>query len=168
MMTTFRQGAIGLALFATPAAAAPQFEDIDALETQLIASLGAGIGEESGPARPLDRRLKLAPCPKPVVTGGDIAGAASLRCEPIGWRIRVPLVASAVEPLRKEKLQPLVRKGDQVEVSAAGGAFIVSTVGVAEQDGAPGDRIRVKAEGKTTRVTGEISADGRVVVAGFK
>ena len=139
------------------------------LEMRLTAALGAGVGEPGGPSRPVDRRLKLAPCPKPASFEPPAMGAATISCEPLGWRIRVPLVriASAAQTAGA-RAEPIVRKGDQIELTASSGSFTVSTVAVAEQDGAPGDRIRVRSEGRKGAVIGVVTADGRVSLPGFK
>jgi flagella basal body P-ring formation protein FlgA len=169
-VTTFRRLAPALLLLAAPAAAAPGFEDIGALEMRLTAALGAAIGEPGGPTRPIDRRLKLAPCPAPAAFDPPALGAATIRCEPLGWRIRVSLlrVQMAAAQIPATKPEPIIRKGDQVELTASAGAFSVSTVAVAEQDGAPGDRIRVRSEGKKGAVLGLVTQDGRVTLPGFK
>ena len=90
-MTYFRRIAVLGALIAAPALAAPQFEDLDLLEARITATLGAGIGQPGGPARPIDRRLRLAACPGPVSVEAPTLGAATVRCEQLGWRIRVPV-----------------------------------------------------------------------------
>jgi flagella basal body P-ring formation protein FlgA len=66
------------------------------------------------------------------------------------------------------KAEPIIRKGDQVELTASSGSFSVSTIAVAEQDGAPGDRIRVRPESKKGVVIGLVTDDGRVSLPGFK
>ena len=58
MAPIFRHLILAAAIVATPVAA-QNFEDLDQLETQVTASLGAGIGEVGGPAQPIDRRLLL-------------------------------------------------------------------------------------------------------------
>jgi hypothetical protein len=50
---------------------------------------------------------------------------------------------------------------------ASAGSFSVSTVAVASRR-APGDRIRVRSEGKKGAVIGMVTADGRCHPAGFK
>ena len=72
-------------------------------------------------------------------------GAAIVRCEPLGWRIRVALTRGAGGYAQaEEKAEPIIRKGDQVQLTALAGSFSVSTIAIAEQDGAPGDRIRLR------------------------
>jgi flagellar basal body P-ring formation protein FlgA len=169
VVTIFRR-LMPAALLIGSAAHAQGFEDIGMLELRLTAALGAGIGEAGGPARPIDRRLKLAPCPSPASFEPDVLGAATIRCVPLGWRIRVPLVraASAAQETPAAKAEPIVRKGDLVELTAAAGSFTVSTVAMAEQDGAPGDRIRVRSEGRKGAIIGVVTEEGRVSLPGFK
>jgi len=162
---------------ATPAMA-QDFEDLDQLETQVVASLGAGIGEAGGPARPIDRRLRLRPCPESATVEAPALGAVAVRCQSVGWRIRIPLTAGSASARATgspaQRAEPVIRRGDQVQLVALSRSFTVSTFGVAEQDGAPGDRIRVRREGSdrrgdtgTTRVIGEVLPDGRVALPGF-
>lgn len=174
-MTLFRRLILpALALAAPVAAAAPAYEDLDRLEARVVAAVGAGIGEPGGPQRPLDRRLRLAACPSAPMVTMPMAGAATLDCEALGWRVHVPLARTAIAGAGsygaasgREKLEPVIRKGDQVEVVAMGGMFTVSTIAVAQQDGAPGDRIRLKGDGKAAPFFAQVEAPGRVVVSRF-
>ena len=172
-MTTFRRFAP--VLLALPMAAHAQgFQDLAALETQVTAALGAGIGEPGGPASPIDRRLKLSPCPAPVIVEPPALGAVAVRCKELGWRIRVPLSAppAGVQQgwgtIAAAKAEPIIKRGDQVELTADTGTFSVSTVAIAEQDGAPGDHIRVRSAAKPGTVIGVVTEDGRVSLPGFK
>jgi flagella basal body P-ring formation protein FlgA len=61
----------------------------------------------------------------------------------------------------------VVRRGDQIELVAISSNFSVSTLAVAEQDGAPGDRIRVRTERRNAPVIGQVLPDGRVALPGF-
>ncbi len=158
------------ALLAAPASA-QSFENLEMLESRVAASLGAGIGEPGGPARPIDRRLRLAPCPTPALIDAPALGAVAVRCETRGWRIRVPLMsggaASPMAAVSAIRAEPVIRRGDQVELVAMTANFSVSTLGIAEQDGAPGERIRVRTERRSAPVTGQVLDDGRVALAGF-
>jgi flagella basal body P-ring formation protein FlgA len=175
-MTTFRRFAP--VLLTLPAAAHAQgFQDLNALETQVTAALGAGIGEPGGPANPIDRRLKLSPCPAPVIIEPPALGAVAVRCKEIGWRIRVPLNAAPAAAAVQQgwgptpaaaHAAPIIKRGDQIELTADTGTFSVSTVAIAEQDGAPGDHIRVRSTGKPGTVIGIVTEDGRVSLPGFK
>ena len=169
MTPIFRHLVLLSAAFAAPALA-QSFEDLEAMEVRITAALGAGIGEPGGPSRPIDRRLRLAACPQPVTVDAPALGAVAVRCEALGWRIRVPITGAGTAtggvaaPVRAE---PIIRRGDQVEVIATTSSFTVSTSGVAEQDGAPGDRIRVRTERRTGPVIGRVTEDGRVALPGF-
>lgn len=158
-----------LALLIGSAAHAQAFEDPARLDRRIASALGAGIGEAGGAAAPVDRRLRLAACPAPTVVDAPAIGAATVRCEALGWRIRVPLVRSAEPPHpAAARPEPVIRKGDQVELTAAGGGFQVSTLAIAEQDAAPGERIRVRPDRKAAAVIGVAMEDGRVALPGFK
>jgi flagellar basal body P-ring formation protein FlgA len=175
MPPIFRRLALGalLAAAASPAAALSGFENIDALERRLAAQLGADIGESGGPARPIDRRLRLAACPAPAAIDAPALGAVAIRCEATGWRIRVPLAPGGAAAPRAAaaaaaRSAPVVRRGDLVEVVAMTASFTVSTAGIAEQDGAPGERIRVRPERRgAPPMIGEVLPDGRIALPGF-
>lgn len=163
-----------LALLATPAAAAP-FQNIDALEARLINALGAGIGEPGGPAAPIDRRLKLAACPGAVQIDPPVMGAVALRCPAVNWRIRVAIarLSSTAQTGTtgaglSGRAEPVVRRGDPVDLVAESTGFSVSVSAVAQEDGAPGSRIRVKAEGQNSPIFAEVIDAGRVRLPGFK
>lgn len=163
-----------LLLLAAPAVAEP-FQNIPALENRLIGALGAGIGEAGGPVAPIDRRLKLAACPGRVAIDPPMMGAVALRCSAAGWRIRVPLArlggtgfGGAAPTAMAVKAEPVVRRGDPVDLVAETPGFSVSVVGVAQEDGAPGSRIRIKADGQSQTIFAEVIDAGRVRLPGFK
>ena len=162
-----------LALLAAPAAAAP-FQNIDALEARLINALGAGIGEPGGPATAIDRRLKLTACPGTVQIDPPVMGAVALRCQAANWRIRVPIARlanatnMATTGAASVKAEPVIRRGDPVDLVAETNGFSVSVSAVAQEDGAPGSRIRVKADGKNNPLFAEVIDAGRVRLPGFK
>ena len=171
MTPIFRRLLPVTALLAAPAFG-QSFENLEMLESRVSASLGAGIGEPGGPARPIDRRLRLAPCPTPAEIDAPAMGAVAVRCETRGWRIRVPLqsggeVSGAMASAPAVRAAPIIRRGDQIELVAMTASFTVSTLGIAEQDGAPGDRIRVRTERRSAPVIGQVLADGRVALPGF-
>jgi len=166
-VTSFRRFVPALLLIGA-AAHAQGFEDLAALDRKVASALGADFGEPGGPARPIDKRLKLAACPQPATVEPPAMGAVIVRCEPLGWRIRVALTRSTAAEAAAEKVEPIIRKGDQVQLTASSGSFSVSTLAIAEQDGAPGDRIRVRAETRKAAVIGMVMPDGRVALPGFK
>lgn len=157
-----------IAALATSAAPAAALENLDALERRLVIALGADIGQPGGPVTPLDRRMRLAACPAPAEIEPPRAGAAVLRCGPIGWRIRVPVLAggaATAEPqrtARTERAAFVVRRGDPVEIRAQRDGFVVSRQMIADQDGAPGDRIRVRSEPRARPIVVEVVDVGLV------
>lgn len=152
-------------------AAIPGFQDLDVLDRKIAISLGADIGQPGGAATGVDRRLRLAPCASPEVEP-PIGGAVAVRCPSLGWRVRVPLVrgvsAATAGAAPRVRAEPVVRRGDPVEMQVATGAFTVSLQAIAEQDGAPGDRIRVRADSKSPPRIAEVVDIGQVRIPGFK
>lgn len=171
MAPIFRRfGLLAAAALCASPAAAQGFENLDMLDSRIAAALGANIGEPGGPVQPLDRRLHLAACPQPVEIGEPMIGAVTVNCRSLGWRIRVPLAAggqAAAASAPQARAAAIVHRGDQVELVAITASFTVSTLGVADQDGAPGDRIRVRTERRAAPFIGQVLADGRVALPGF-
>lgn len=161
------------ALLAFSPAQAQQFEDLDALDGQVAAALqGGGVT-----AQPIDRRLKLARCPEPVALDTSAGNAVALRCNAIGWRIRVPLssavsgaapsdakiiTAAHVEPLETGEI--LVRRGETVEIIIRGDDFEVMSSGVAAEDGRKGKQVRVKSSTGSSALGATVVARGLVYI----
>lgn len=169
-------GLIALLAGGSAAQAAP-LENLDALERRLVIALGADIGQPGGPVAPIDRRMRLASCPAPAEVEPPYAGAAVLRCAPVGWRIRVPVLpggmvrmASAAQPrtiVRAVRDEPVIRRGDPVEIRTAYAGFTVTKRMIAEQDGAPGERIRVRTEPRTRPMVVEVVDVGLARIPGI-
>ena len=173
-----------LLLLSTQVVAAPAsavtgpdgFENLDKLEGRLVGALDADVGQPGGPATHIDRRLKLQPCPTPVTIDPPALGAVALRCEPLGWRVRIPLThgagtaapgATLVPVAAAASSQPLaIKRGDPVELAATRDGFTVTTQAVAQEDGRIGGRIRVRPE-KGNIIIGEVVDAGRVRVTSF-
>ena len=167
MRNAIPYAAILMALTASPAAAqAQRFEDVAGLEALVVARLGAGIGQAGGPVAPIDRRLKLAACPDTPAIEGPAMGAAVVRCAALGWRIRVPLRVYAAAPA-SQRTATLVRKGDPVELVAGGASFTVSTQMIADEDGAQGEMIRVRADRSAAPIVARVVDVGLVSAPGF-
>jgi flagella basal body P-ring formation protein FlgA len=100
-----------------------------------------------------------------------------LRCEPLGWRIRVPLTRSQVQvaamavgaPVAAtgSSQPPVIKRGDPVELAATRDGFTATTQAVAQEDGRIGGRIRVRPSDKGAIVIGEVVDAGRVRVTSF-
>lgn len=164
-------------------AQAQQFENLDRLDGIVAMTVGANIGEPGGPAAPVDRRLKLAACPAVPQVSGPVFGAAMVECKAQGWRIRVPLVAGSSQAAipaygnrggyarpvaAAAKAEPIIKRGDPVQLMAGGSAFTVSRMMIAEEDGAPGEMIRVREDRKSDPVLARVVESGIVRVPGFK
>lgn len=173
-----------LAFFAGPAQAQQKFENLDRIDSLVAMTVGANLGQPGGPAAPVDRRLKLAACPAVPSVDGPVFGAAIVKCDALGWRIRVPLVpggaaaASTQAPVQRRmaaarqvpaaQKEVVVRKGDPVELVAGGASFSVSRPMVADEDGAPGDMIRVREDKKSPPVIAQVVEIGLVRISSFK
>jgi flagella basal body P-ring formation protein FlgA len=64
--------------------------------------------------------------------------------------------------------EPVIRRGDPVELAAGDASFRVTSEVIAEQDGAPGDRIRVRADRKSPPMMAEVVSAGKARLPGFK
>lgn len=174
-----------LTFAAGPALAQQKFENLDRIDSLVTMTVGANMGQPGGPVAPVDRRLKLAACPQVPNVDGPVFGAAIVKCDALGWRIRVPLVpggaaAAALAPTpvqarmatarqvpATQKLM-VVRRGDPVELVAGGANFSVSRQMVADEDGAPGDMIRVREDKKSPPVIAQVVEIGVVRISSFK
>ncbi len=174
-MTKFRHMAAVATLIAVTSAAGAQqtgFQDLDALDALVATALGAGIGEPGGAARPIDRRLRLSPCPVTPSVDAPARGVSAVRCGADGWRIVVALmrggpaagegVAATDDAPVTSAGPPIIRRGDQVQLVVLGQGFVVATSAIATEDAAIGQRTRVTVEGRRAPVFGTVMADGRV------
>lgn len=169
--------ALPLIMAPSPAYAQAKFENLDRLDGLVAMTVGANVGEPGGAIAPIDRRLKLAPCPAEPVIEGPVFGAAIVRCVATGWRIRVPLAsggAAAAQPVAAMRMgRPqassaiTVKRGDPVRLVAGGASFTVSRMMVADEDGAIGDMIRVREDRKAAPVIAQVVDMGIVRAPGF-
>lgn len=176
-----------LASLVTPAhaqAQAPAFENLDRLDSLVAMSVGANRGEPGGPVTAIDRRLRLAPCPQTPTVDAALPNVATVSCQSIGWRIRVPLLpgAQAGQAVSASQMAPrslafrasaapsqaaVVRKGDPVQLIAGNEDFQISRMMVADEDGALGALIRVRQDPKATPVFARVEAIGVVRIPGI-
>ncbi|HUD93240.1 flagella basal body P-ring formation protein FlgA [Sphingobium sp.] len=168
-----------------PALAQQKFENLDRIDSLVAMTVGAGLGEPGGPVAPVDRRLRLAACPAMPTVEGPVFGAAMVKCEALGWRIRVPLMTGAATaasgPLPGNAAasrftraaapvaakENVVRKGDPVQLMAGNAVFSVSRMMVADEDGAVGETIRVREDKKSAPIFAQVVEMGVVRVPGF-
>lgn len=163
---------------AGPALAQQKFENLDRIDSLVAMTVGANLGEPGGPAAPVDRRLKLAACPTTPNVEGPVFGAAMVKCDALGWRVRVPLVpggaAAASGPVarygmasRPAPKESAVKRGDPVQLMAGNAVFSVSRMMVADEDGAIGETIRVREDRKSSPILAQVVEMGIVRVPGF-
>jgi flagella basal body P-ring formation protein FlgA len=169
-----------------PAQAQQKFENLDRIDGLVSMTVGANIGEPGGAIAAVDRRLRLAACPKVPDVSGPMFGAAIVACESLGWRIRVPLKAgndainaqgsapqmqytprTAQRPVAAPTREIVVKRGDAVEMRAGNDSFTASREMIADEDGAVGQMIRVRADKKADPVMAVVAAMGVVQAPGF-
>lgn len=95
----WRTVSIAAATFALVAGArAGAWEDLDALERRVEAFVGAAVGEGGGPARPIDRRLRLGACAEGAAVAwlDERRRSVVVRCAAPAWRIHVGVHGSQV------------------------------------------------------------------------
>lgn len=150
-----------LAAGTTPAMAQP-FADLDAIDRQVAAFIGVNPAQAAGAFAPVDRRLRLNACARPLslAWNGNRRETVLVQC-PVagGWKLYVPIfMASAGIAITAP---PVVMKGDAVTVTVKGQGFSVSQSGEALDAGAIGEWIRVKV-GKDGEVRAQILRPGAV------
>lgn len=154
--------------FGISPALAQGFENLDRIDSLVATTVGADIGQPGGAIAPVDRRLRLAACPQIPAIEGPVFGAAIVRCDRLGWRIRVPLASAAASTYgRPQQREMLIKKGDPVQLVAGDATFSVSKAMVADEDGAIGDLIRVRESRNSPPVTGRIEPSGIIRVPGI-
>lgn len=171
---------VGVMLATQPALAQQKFENLDRIDSLVAMTVGANRGEPGGPIAPVDRRLRLAACPSTPTVEGPVFGAAMVKCEALGWRIRVPLAGGssagttgpvarygAATPAASAQKQAVVRRGDPVQLSAGNAAFSVSRPMIADEDGAIGDTIRVRDDKKSAPIFAQVVDMGQVRLPGI-
>jgi len=170
--------ALAAGVLAQPAMA-QQFENLDRIDSLVAMTVGANMGEPGGPLAPVDRRLRLKPCPSTPSVEGPLFGAALVKCEALGWRIRVPLaggasagasgpVARYAPAVRQAPKEAAVKRGDPVQLMAGNASFSVSRLMIADEDGAIGEAIRVREDKRSSPIMAEVVDSGLVRIPGFK
>ena len=150
MIRTFT-AALAVAICASPALA-QSFVDLGEIDRAVAAFTGAAQGTPGGAAQPLDRRLRLAPCPARFTLGwyGTRQDTVEVRCAvPGGWKLYVPLVAAAATAAAGP---PAITRGDAVTISVSGAGFAVSQPGEAMESGVIGAWIKVRGPGQNAAV----------------
>ena len=166
---------------ASAQSALPPAQNLDQLERMVVSTLGAEVGQPGGPMAPIDRRMRLADCSGAIQIDPPMPGAVTVRCTTAGWRLRVPL-ARATAGYGTGKVIPAhsgmgsgaalsaaaIRRGDPVQLIAAGSTYSISVDATAMEDANIGNRIRVSTTSKGSTVFAEVIDVGRVRLLGFK
>lgn len=167
-MPIFRHLLPSFAPMLLQAAGAGGFEQPEALDR----AIAGWLAQEDGGAEavPVDRRLRLAACPAPVLIEPGQGGALTVRCVARGWRIRVLLIgARGARPVTAARArgETLVESGQQVTAVVQSRGFSVSTAATAMESGGAGDRIRLRTGPRSAPIVGVVQADGRVAISGL-
>jgi hypothetical protein len=114
------------------ALAAPAFEDLDQLDRRVQ------VFAADAQVTPIDRRLRLKACPEAAEMDRAPAHVV-VRCPALGWKLSVPLLGAGgtAAPL-------FIRRNDPVAVTVNGVGFVMTTTGVALEDGVEKATVRVK------------------------
>jgi hypothetical protein len=116
---------------------------------------------EAAAGRPvaIDPRLRIPAC-----AGGfafePVAASLAVHCPETGWRLVVPLGGGAARTAARAPAAPVIRRGDTVRVVHAGPGFTIAVDAIAENAGAPGDRILLRNRLTGARFPATIGADG--------
>ena len=158
--------AAGIAM--APAATAQQAtEDWQTIDT-LTAMVANAMGRT---ATPIDRRIKLARCPEQASITAIDSQTLAVRCESLGWRLRVPMAAQAgaatpaVFARSAPAAAPVIRRGDNVRVTIESETFTVSYSAIATQDGRLGETIALRGNDAKNMLSAVVTGPGRARMA---
>lgn len=156
---------VALALNATPVAAQTRATvDLDAVEREVAAFIGVPAQEAGSAFSPIDRRLRLAACPRELDLQwyGSRRDTVQVRCPlPGSWKLYVRAYGSGPA---QAKAQTLVKRGDEVTVTLAGSGFSVSRSAEALENGAEGEWIRIRVE-KGSELRAKVLRPGAVALS---
>lgn len=138
--TALAQAALPLILLA---GASPGWEDWQEIDRRAQA-VAAAVDRIP---LPVDRRIRLARCPLPATIALLDDSALAVRCDPLGWKLRLPFAPQSVSTgSAAPAARPLViRRGDQVRVTIESATFQVGYTATAAGDGRLGETIALRA-----------------------
>lgn len=159
-------GLAACAALASPATAQQANEDwqtIDVLTDMVASAMGRT-------ATPVDRRIKLARCPEQASVTAVDAHTLAVRCNSLGWRLRVPMTgpADAVTPAsfaRPAAAAPVIRRGDNVRVTIDTESFSISYAAIATEDGRVGETIALRGSDAKSMLSAVVTGAGRARIA---
>lgn len=151
---------IAMAPTATAQQATEDWQTIDTLTAMVANAMGRT-------ATPIDRRIKLARCPEQASITAIDSQTLAVRCESLGWRLRVPMAAqagaatSAVFARSAPAAAPVIRRGDNVRVSIDTDSFSVSYNAIATEDGRVGETIALRGNDAKNMISATVTGPGR-------
>lgn len=158
-------GLAACAAAASPATAQQANEDwqtIDVLTDMVANAMGRS-------ATPVDRRIKLARCPEQASVTAVDAHTLAVRCNSLGWRLRVPMTgpAGATQAgfARPAAAAPVIRRGDNVRVTIDTESFSISYAAVAAEDGRVGETIALRGSDAKSMLSAIVTGAGRARIA---
>ena len=153
---------------ATPSSAAAQQATED---WQMIDALTATVANALGrTATPIDRRIKLARCPEQASITAIDARTLAVRCDPLGWRLRVPMTGpvdaapAAAGYSRPAASAPVIRRGDNVRVTIDTQSFSISYAAIAAEDGRVGETIALRGDERKSKLSATVTGPGRAIL----
>lgn len=102
----------------------------------------------------------------PADTARGVGPFAETRSAVVGKMARRTLLPGAAIPLAGVDFPRLVNNGGEVKLVYIDNGLEISTVGMALQDGAAGDMVKVRNDDSGVTVTGVVQSDGAVRVSG--
>ncbi|MBF0102126.1 MAG: flagellar basal body P-ring formation protein FlgA [Desulfobacterales bacterium] len=102
------------------------------------------------------------------ITYGNTANISGNFCsslnEVVGMRLKQTISANSVLRANLVEISPIVKKGDQVKMIAQKGVLRVSTLGIAKEDGAMGEQIKVENVKTNKVVSGKVISNTSVEI----
>lgn len=158
MKNSMKLLALALAGAAAPAFA-QGFADPAGIDREVAAFLGVPPSDAGTAFVPVDRRLRLAQCARPLALGwqGTRRDSILVQCPGV-WRIYVRTTS-----LSGSATMAAVKRGQPVSVSVRGAGFTVSQNAQALEDGAVGDWVRIRV-GKDSELQARVTRPGVVSI----
>lgn len=164
-----------IAAIALPSAALAQsagYADPVAIDAEVAAFTGAGVGMPGGARGPVDRRLRMTACSGPLELAWHGRGASMVRVEcnaaAAPWRIFVPVNAGGqVSDSGRATGSPLpaaIARGQMLTIMLQGRGFSISQQCEALEEGRVGQWIRVRPEGSREEVRARVDSPVRVTI----
>lgn len=151
------------AVAAVPAQAAA-FADPAQIESEVAAFVGVSPAEVPGTLIPIDRRLRLTACARPLDLSwnGNRQDSVLVQCpQPGGWKLYVRLANQSQSAARAQPAPAAVKRGEAVTVSLKGRGFTITQAAQSLDDGAVGEWVRIRV-GKDSELQAQVLRPGAV------